>query len=82
MNDFNAFIYLLAGDDKRGQVLIYSILFAIAAGVSLFAGIRNKDDVARDFGIIFLLVNLYTRYFEYFWDSMNKGLFFLVLAVS
>jgi len=27
-------------------------------------------------------VNLYTRYFEYFWDGMNKGLFFLILAIA
>ncbi len=60
--------------------------FAIASGIimagGLFLGIHRNDDVLRDYSILFLLLNLYTRYFEYFWSSLNKGLFFLVLAIS
>lgn len=67
---------------RQVQVIAYGILFAIAAGAAFYLGIKYKDDVARDFGIFFLLVNLYSRYFEFFWDNMNKGVFFLVLAVS
>lgn len=67
---------------RQVQVITYGILFAIAAGISFYLGIKYRDDVARDFGIFFLLVNLYSRYFEFFWDNMNKGVFFLVLAIS
>lgn len=67
---------------RQSQIIIYSVFLAIAAGLSFFLGIRFRDNAARDFGIIFLLVNLYTRYFEYFWDTMNKGIFFLVLAIT
>lgn len=67
---------------RQSQIVIYSLFLAIASGVALYLGIRYRDSTARDFGVIFLLVNLYTRYFEYFWDTMNKGLFFLVLAVT
>ncbi|MBA3829200.1 MAG: hypothetical protein H0X33_09715 [Taibaiella sp.] len=67
---------------RQTHVLSYAILFGLAAGLSLFMGIRYKDETARDFGLLFLLINLYTRYFEYFWDTMNKGIFFLVLAVT
>jgi uncharacterized membrane protein len=67
---------------RQVQVIAYGILFATAAGLSFYLGIKYKDDIARDFGIFFLLVNLYSRYFEFFWDNMNKGVFFLVLAVS
>lgn len=45
-------------------------------------GLKKKDDLLRDLGLAFLLVNIYTRYFEYFWDKTNKGLFFVILAVS
>jgi len=38
--------------------------------------------VLRGFGLTFLFINLYTRFFEYFWDSMHKALFFAVLALS
>ena len=67
---------------RQIHVLAYAILFAAAAATSFIAGIRYRDPLARDMGVLFLLINLYTRYFEYFWDSMNKGIFFLVLAIT
>jgi len=74
----------LAGWEQVRQIHVvgYSIIFGLASVVSFYLGIRYKDDLARDVGVIFLLINLYTRYFEYFWDSMNKGIFFLILAVT
>lgn len=67
---------------RQTQVLIYAFLFAAAAVAAFLWGLKKEDAAARDFGLLFLLLNLYTRYFEYFWGTMNKGLFFLVLAVS
>lgn len=67
---------------RQTQVLIYSVLFGIITAVIFYLGIKYKDDNTRDFALLFLLLNLYSRYFEYFWDNTNKGIFFLVLAVS
>ncbi|MES2703605.1 MAG: hypothetical protein V4649_13260 [Bacteroidota bacterium] len=67
---------------RQVHVLAYSIFFGAASAISFYLGVRYRDDLARDFGIIFLLINLYTRYFEYFWDTLNKGLFFLILAIT
>jgi hypothetical protein len=67
---------------RQIHVLAYSIVFGLFAGLSFYLGIRYKDEMARDFGVLFLLINLYTRYFEYFWDTMNKGIFFLILAIT
>ncbi len=67
---------------RQTHVIVYSILFGCAAMLSLYLGIKYKDDVARDLGILFLLLNFYSRYFEYFWNTMHKGIFFLLLAVS
>jgi len=58
---------------------ILSALFCL--GVMLY-GLKKKDSIAREFGISFLLINIYTRYFEYFWDITNKALFFSILAIS
>jgi hypothetical protein len=38
--------------------------------------------MSRGFGLTFVFINLYTRYFEYFWHSLPKALFFGLLAVS
>lgn len=54
---------------------------AVAAGFMIY-GLKKKDGLAREFGITFLLLNLYTRYFEYFWDLTDKTIFFGILAGS
>ncbi len=54
---------------------------AVAAGF-LFFGLKTKDVIAREFGITFLLIFIYTKYFEYFWDHTNKTLFFAILGLS
>lgn len=67
---------------RQVHVLAYSVAFGVAAAISFYLGIRYQDELARDLGVLFLLINLYTRYFEFFWNGMNKGLFFLVLAIT
>lgn len=67
---------------RQTRVIVYAVISALVSGLSLFLGIKYKNELARDFGFLFLLVNLYTRYFEYFWDAMNKGIFFLILGVT
>lgn len=67
---------------RQVQVIGYSLVLAAASVTALVLGIKYEDDITRDFGIIFILLNLYSRYFEFFWNTTNKGLFFLILAVS
>jgi hypothetical protein len=54
---------------------------AVVVGFMLY-GLKNNDAIAREFGITFLIILLYTKYFEYFWEHTNKTLFFAILAVS
>lgn len=58
---------------------IISVLISI--GFTIY-GLRRKDVIAREFGITFLLINLYSRYFEYLWDITDKTIFFAILAIS
>lgn len=67
---------------RQIQVIGYSIILAVFAVAALLAGIKYNDDITRDFGIIFILINLYSRYFEFFWNTTNKGVFFFILAIS
>ncbi|TWR26473.1 DUF2157 domain-containing protein [Mucilaginibacter pallidiroseus] len=66
------------------QISLYywGIISAVVAGLFLLYGLKNKDVIAREFGITFLIIFLYTKYFEYFWDHTNKTLFFSILALS
>ncbi len=39
---------------------------------------RQDDARFTGFGIVFLAINLYTRFFEHFWDRLSAGAFFLI----
>ena len=67
---------------KQISLFYWGIISGIFAGGFLFYGLKNNDAIAREFGITFLIILLYTKYFEYFWDSTNHTLFFAILAVS
>ncbi|EDM34604.1 hypothetical protein PBAL39_24023 [Pedobacter sp. BAL39] len=67
---------------RQISLFYWAIISAVACLISIYVGLKNRDDIAREFGITFLFINLYTRYFEYFWDSWHKALFFCVLAAS
>lgn len=66
----------------HAELLPWALLFAIAAGVCVYISLKTDDGMLRGFGLTFLALNLYTRFFEYFWDGMHKVVFFLILAVS
>lgn len=67
---------------KQITLFYWGIISAAVCILSIWIGLKRRDDIAREFGITFLFINLYTRYFEYFWDSWHKALFFCVLAAS
>jgi len=66
----------------RFELFHWSIAFALVAVAAIVYGLRHDDGMLRGFGLTFLFINLYTRFFEYFWDSMHKAIFFAVLALS
>lgn len=67
---------------RQLNLFYWAILSGLIALATLFYGLKRKDSIAREFGISFLLINIYTRYFEYFWDLSNKAIFFSILAIS
>jgi hypothetical protein len=67
---------------KQISLFYWGIISAAFAAGFLFYGLKSKDDIAREFGITFLIIFIYTKYFEYFWDHTNKTLFFAILAGS
>lgn len=67
---------------KQGKLFMWAIAYTLLLiGVLVYA-VKQKDETLRDIAIVFFLLNIYTRYFEYFWDRTNKGLFFALLALS
>ena len=64
------------------ELFSWSLLFGGAALAAIFFGLRYDDAIARGFGITFLFINLYTKYFEYLWNSLHKAIFFGLLGIS
>ena len=64
------------------ELFYWSLLFGAAALAMIFLGLKYDDTLARGFGITFLFINLYTKYFEYLWDHLHKAIFFGVLGIS
>ena len=67
---------------KQIELFHWSLLFVCVSITSIFCALRFDDNILRGFGITFLMINFYTRYFEYFWDSLHKFFFFFILALS
>ncbi|PUZ25699.1 hypothetical protein DCC81_15645 [Chitinophaga parva] len=67
---------------RQLQFIWWVIFYSIVCAGAIVLGVRLKDTPLRDMGVVFLLVDLYTRYFEYLWDVTHKGLFFGIMAVS
>ncbi|HHG8773781.1 TPA: DUF2157 domain-containing protein [Raoultella planticola] len=67
---------------SQTPLLPWALLFGVAAGICIYISLKTDDGMLRGFGLTFLAINLYTRFFEYFWGSMHKVVFFLILAVS
>lgn len=67
---------------KQIELFHWSILFGIASIISILHGVKYDDGMTRGFGLTFIFINLYTRFFEHFWDGTHKAVFFAILALS
>ena len=64
------------------QLLPWALLFAVVAVICIYISLKTDDGMLRGFGLTFLGINLYTRFFEYFWNSLHSAIFFFILAIS
>jgi uncharacterized membrane protein len=86
---FNMSLWLLSLDfygyyfeNVKGENLLWVVLFTIGGIAQIVAGARLKDARFTGFGIVFLGINLYTRFYEHFWDDMSKAAFFTVAGIT
>ena len=70
------------GKTSDTELFIWSAVMAGVALMTLWEGVKHDRSMLIGFGSAFLGIELYTKYFEYFWDSMDKSLFFFILGVS
>ena len=61
-----------------GRPLDWVLLFTAAGIAQIIVGARLHDGRFTGFGIVFLAINLYTRFFEHFWERLSLGSLFLI----
>ena len=61
-----------------GRPLDWVLIFTAVGIAQIVAGARLHDARFTGFGIVFLSIDLYTRFFEHFWDRLSAGAFFLI----
>ncbi len=67
---------------RHMELFHWSLLFGAAACAAIWLGVKDDDAMLRGYGLVFLGLNLYTRLFYWYWDSLNKGLFFIIVGLS
>jgi hypothetical protein len=67
---------------KQYELWVYSLLLFSVSFFAVIIGLKKEDEWLKNTAILFILLNLYSRYFEYFWDTMHKAIFFLIIAIS
>ena len=56
----------------------FILLLTILTGGGIYLGIAWESPVLLNTSIVFFAINVYTRFYEYFWAAMPKSLFFIV----
>jgi hypothetical protein len=67
---------------RQIELFHWSLIFGLASGAAIWIGCKWDDAACRGFGLTFLLINLYTRFFEFFWQPLHKAVFFALLGLS
>ncbi|WP_295158143.1 DUF2157 domain-containing protein [uncultured Brachyspira sp.] len=89
MNIILAIMSVLGNSNKiiilkphSNELMIYSILFLLSNIITLIIGCKLKISLIVKYSIFFIILNIYIRYFEYFYLKMNTWIFFLILGLS
>jgi uncharacterized membrane protein len=59
----------------------YQITGFVLSGLAIYWGIRKQMGEVFNTGTVFFVIFLYTKFFDWWWESMPKYLFFLILGL-
>ena len=61
--------------------VLYQLLGFAVAGITIWAGIRWHWQGVTNLGSTFFVIQLYTKFYDWWWEWMPKYLFFLVVGL-
>ena len=63
---------------SQSRALWFIVLLTLLTSAGVYLGIAWESPVFLNTSLVFFAINVYTRFYEYFWDAMPKSLFFMV----
>lgn len=66
---------------KQYHFIVWSIVLFVVSLAAMYFGLKRSDHILGNIGLVFFILNLVTRYFEYFWIPLHKSIFFMILAL-
>ncbi len=78
----NLSLLILTIDSRNDDALAWIVAWGLAGVGQLVVGARLHRTLFTAFGVTALSVNLFTRYCEHFWNSLDAGLFFLIAGAA
>jgi hypothetical protein len=74
----NLSLLIMTIESRWGSVALWIILWAAVALSQIVAGARLHNSLLTGFGVTAFAINVYTRYYETFWNRLHVGVFFLL----
>ncbi|MDB5228976.1 MAG: hypothetical protein JWN78_3169 [Bacteroidota bacterium] len=68
-------------DTRQVEFIGYDILLFAISAAGMYLGLKRNDHILGNISLSFFIINLITRYFEYFWEPLHKSVFFMILAL-
>jgi len=59
----------------------YQVMGFLVSALTVWVGVRKQWPEVTNTGVTFFIIFLYTKFFDWWWESMPKYLFFLVLGL-
>lgn len=66
---------------RQIQFFMWSLVLMAVAAFGMYFGLKRNDFVLGNISLLFFILNLVTRYFEYCWEPLHKSVFFMILAL-
>lgn len=67
---------------SQSSFLPWSLALLLCSILVVWLGVKYERAIFREIGIIFIILNVYSRYFEYGWALLHPTVFFACLGVS
>jgi len=68
----------LPGREHRDFVLSANLIFALAILIVLFLGYLREFPVYVNVALLFFVLDIFVRYFDFFWELLPRSLFFII----